>query len=359
MLNRRNFLSASSAVAVATLLPNQRVATAQTVESESAAQVVDPMSVVDPEFRQPLQAMEKTVGGMFDKVDDTTLIKISRERDEGPQHLAASPIVTEHLISRSPNNPPVKVFVTGDTAGASRPAILHIHGGGYIAGTAASSRAQIQDLARTLDCVAVTVDYRLAPETHFPGSLEDNYAALRWMNTNAKDLGIDVTRVAVKGESAGGGHAAALAIAARDRKEFSICLQVLCYPMLDDRTGSSRMPEPAFGHFIWTSRENRLGWTSLLGVPAGSAQVPANSVPARIQNFAGLPPAFIGVGGIDLFAPEDIDYAGRLLRAGVPTELSVVPGGYHGFDLFAPNASLSRQFTQAWNEAIRRAFQES
>ena len=129
--------------------------------------------------------------------------------------------------------------------------------------------------------------------------------------------------------------------------------------MLDDRTGSSRQLPAQFGKYVWTPQMNRYGWTALLGVPAGARSVPAGSVPARLANFAGLAPAFIGVGSIDLFAPEDIDYAQRLIAAAVPTEMSLVPGGFHAFDGVAPQASLSIQFNQDWNEAIRRAFAKS
>ena len=176
---------------------------------------------------------------------------------------------------------------------------------------------------------------------------------------NAKELGIDVKRIAIKGESAGGGHAAALAIAARDRGEYPICFQVLVYPMLDDRTGSTREVPAHLGHYLWTPASNRFGWTSLLGVPAGSAAVPPNSVPARVSNLKGLPPAFIGVGSIDLFVPEDIEYAQRLVAAGVAVELNVVPGAFHAFDGIAADASLSRQFAQAWREALHRAFTQT
>jgi acetyl esterase/lipase len=189
--------------------------------------------------------------------------------------------------------------------------------------------------------------------------MEDNYAALRWMNENAKQLGIDTSRIAVKGESAGGGHAAMLALEVRDRKEFTFCQQVLIYPMLDDRTGSTRNVPPYLGHYIWTPQSNRFGWTSLLGMPAGSKVVPPNSVPARVENLAGLPPAFIGVGSIDLFASEDVEYSRRLIEAGVPTELMVVSGGYHGFDIFCTDAPLSVQFKNASIEALRRAFASS
>jgi acetyl esterase/lipase len=243
----------------------------------------------------------------------------------------------------------------GDSPGASKPAILHIHGGGYVLLSGAITPDAVE-LVKKLDCVMVSVEYRLAPETHFPGSLEDNYAALRWMNENAKELGIDLARVAVKGESAGGGHAAMITLAVRERKEFKFCHQVLIYPELDDRTGSTRTLPPYLGHYVWTAESNQFAWTSLLGIPAGSTTVPSNSVPARVENLEGLPPAFIGVGSIDLFAPEDMEYSRRLLEAGVSTELMVVPGGYHGFDIFCPEAPLSVQFAGAWTQALQRAF---
>ena len=147
-----------------------------------------------------------------------------------------------------------------------------------------------------------------------------------------------------------------LAIAARDRKEYSIAFQVLIYPMLDDRTASTRAVPPEIGTFIWTRQSNVFGWTSLLGVPAGSAHVPNGSVPARVENLAGLPPAFIGVGTLDLFVDEDIEYGRRLINAGVPTELHVVPGAFHGFNLVVPAAPVSIRFDKYWVDALKRAF---
>ncbi len=170
------------------------------------------------------------------------------------------------------------------------------------------------------------------------------------------ELGVDRARIAIKGESAGSGHAAALAIIARDRGEIPLCFQVLVYPMLDDRTGSSVSVPPYLGRYVWTPESNRFGWTSLLGVPAGSAVVPPNSVPARVDNLAGLPPAWIGVGSIDLFARGDLEYARRLLLAGVSTEVNLVPGAFHAFDRGVPQAPLSLAFNQSWNAALTRAF---
>jgi acetyl esterase/lipase len=131
-------------------------------------------------------------------------------------------------------------------------------------------------------------------------------------------------------------------------------MQVMIYPMLDDRTGSSRTVAPHLGAFVWDAAANRFGWSSLLGVPAGSAAVPRGAVPARVENLHGLPPTFIAVGSIDLFVEEDIAYAQRLIQAGVPTELFIAPGGYHGFDIIVPEARISKRFKAAWNDALHR-----
>lgn len=130
----------------------------------------------------------------------------------------------------------------------------------------------------------------------------------------------------------------------------------MIYPVLDDRTGSTRPVPPGIGEFMWNAASNRFAWTSLLGVPAGSASVPLGSVPARVENIAGLPPAFISVGAIDLFVKEDIEYAGRLIAAGVPTELHVIPGAYHGYDLLVPQAAVSKRFAESWKVALSRAY---
>lgn len=257
----------------------------------------------------------------------------------------------------NPGEPPVTVYAIGAEAGhaAPRGAILFIHGGGLVAGNARDDLRRLQLLAGRLDCVIVTVQYRLAPATHFPGPLEDCYAALKWLYRNPATLGVDPARIVVMGESAGGGLAAMLTIAARDRGEVPVTFQALIYPMLDDRTGSSRPVGPDIGTLVWRPSDNRKGWTAFLGQPAGSTSVPAGSVPARVRDLAGLPPTFIGVGSIDLFAIEDITFAQRLVAAGVPVELLVVPGAFHGFQFIAPNAPVSRHFTATLDDALVRA----
>jgi acetyl esterase/lipase len=231
-----------------------------------------------------------------------------------------------------------------------------MHGGGYVGGSAKEYLGHVQSVAEALDCVIVTVEYRLAPETAYPGSLEDNYAALRWTYAHADEIGLDRARLAIMGESAGGGHAAALAVAARDRGEIPIVLQVLIYPMIDDRTGTTA-PVPAhIGSLVWTTESNRIGWTALLGHAPGGAHTPPEAAVARLADLSGLPPTFIAVGGLDLFVEEDLVYATRLINAGVPTELYVAPGAFHAFDLVAPDAAVSKAFTGATLGALRRAF---
>lgn len=244
------------------------------------------------------------------------------------------------------------LIIEPNDGGHHRPALLHMHGGGFIAGQAELYRS-LQEIAQTCACVVVSVDYRLAPAARYSESLEDNYAALRWLHSHAVELGVDSHRIAVGGESAGGGHAALLAIAARDRGEVPLLYQWLIYPMLDDRTGSSRAAPAHTGRCVWTAESNTAAWTAFLGVAAGSKDVPQNAVPARVAHLAGLPPTFIGTGALDLFVQENIEYAARLSAAGVPVELHLIPGGYHGFDVIAPEAQVSQRFTKNWLAALR------
>jgi triacylglycerol lipase len=211
-------------------------------------------------------------------------------------------------------------------------------------------------LAHDLQCVIVSVDYRLAPEVRYPGAVEDCYAALLWVHRQADALSIDPDRIAMGGDSAGGGLAAALAIVARDRAEVSVVLQLLVYPMLDDRTGSSGSVSPYAGEFVWDKGSNVFAWQSYLGATPGGDNTPKYAAPARVPDLSGLPPAFVIVGQLDLFVDEDIDYARRLIAAGVPTQLQVYPGAFHGFDL-AAGARIADSFRQMVRTILRRAFE--
>jgi acetyl esterase/lipase len=236
---------------------------------------------------------------------------------------------------------------------ASLPCIFHIHGGGYVTGSTAALEPIHRSLSVKANCCIVSVDYRLAPETRFPGAIEDCYAALSWLFKQAGELGVDSARIGVMGESAGGGLAAALALLARDRREHSLAFQHLIYPMLDDRTCVAKNPHLFAGEFLWTAHNNAFGWSALLGAAPGSANVSPYAAAARADDLSGLPPTFISTGALDLFLEEDMEYARRLMRQGVPVELHVYPGAYHAFD-FLTNARIAAAARRDSLAALRR-----
>jgi acetyl esterase/lipase len=350
-LTRRDFAIRTAGFGLAMeLAPTATLAEAeQASRSETSPAIADPYSLVDPELLPALK--------QFPAYDlSAEMVAKFRQIPGMPPLPAPRPQPVERHIPGPPGAPEVRLWVVDPAPlEKSKPLLLHMHGGGFMM-TDPLLMPQLQGIATDCHCVVVSVDYRLAPETRYPGSLQDNYAALKWVHAHSEELGIDRSRIAVGGESAGGGHAASLAIHARDRNEVPIIFQLLIYPQLDDRTGSSHPAPPAIGHFMWTPSANRLAWSSLLGVPAASSKVPVSAVPARVASVAGLPPAWIGVGSIDLFVEEDMEYARRLVHAGVATELSVVRGAFHGFDLLVPDAEASQQFSAGWKTALRKAF---
>jgi acetyl esterase/lipase len=337
---------------LATLSTNASAQSATALLSAPAA--VDPLASVDPELRPAAQQLQAMIAS-FPPFTESLLPKL-RSRQQGPETTRLPDVpVAERRIAGPAGAPDLTLYVVNAKAGGSRPGILHTHGGGYILGTARSDVRNLQELAKATNCVIVSVEYRLAPETRVSGSVEDNYAGLLWMHAHAAELGVDPSRIAVMGESAGGGHAALLALAARDRREVPIVFQMLVYPMLDDRTGSSRAVAPHIGTIGWRAAENRFGWHAFLGQAPGGPNVPRSAVPARVADLRGLPPTFIGVGSIDLFVDEDIEYARRLIASGVPTELLVVPGAFHGFDSTAGENRRRQavQPSQDWRAATR------
>jgi acetyl esterase/lipase len=267
--------------------------------------------------------------------------------------------VSERFIPGPEGAPDVRVLVYLTTSEQGPfPALLWIHGGGYIMGSADAEDLMVKSMVSAIGCVAVSVDYRLAPETPHPGPVEDCYAALKWLSTHISELGVDPKRIAVGGSSAGGGLAAALALLVRDRGEVSLVFQCLLAPMLDDRTCTLANPHPYTGEFIWTPEANRFGWTSLLGQEPGGPDISPYAAAARAEHLEGLPPTFLNVGTLDLFLEEDLEYARRLMRAGVPTELHVYPGAYHGFRMVA-DAQVTQAAVRDQLAALKRAFDSS
>ncbi len=266
---------------------------------------------------------------------------------------------TEQRIPGPQDAPDVRVLVyRPKNVSTAVPALLWIHGGGYVLGDADQAGPQLKMIVSTLGCAAVAVDYRLAPETPHPGPVEDCYAALKWLYTNASGLSVDATRIAIGGDSAGGGLAAGLALLTRDRGEVPLVFELLIYPMLDDRTVTAADPHPYTGEYIWTADSNRFGWTALLGQELGGPNVSPYAAAARAEKLEGLPPTYISVGTLDLFLEEDIEYARRLMRAGVPTELHVYPGAFHGFPM-AANAKVTQAHTRDYLNALAQAFSKS
>ncbi|GAW41118.1 Carboxylesterase NlhH [Brevundimonas sp. SH203] len=351
-MNRRSFaFGLAGAGVAATALAGWGEAAFAAGQPATAADPI--LSRVDPELREgAIKILERPLPAWTEE----SLAALRAFPPMNPQPSSSPATVERRTAPGRRGQPDVGFELIGAKPSATlRPAIVHIHGGGFILGRVSDTTVMCQDLATEFDCVVANVDYRLSPETRFPGPMEDCYAVLAWVHANAEALGVDPARVAVMGESAGGGLAAMVAIASRDRGDAPLCYQVLIYPMLDDRTGSTMRVPPFIGTIGWNEAGNRFGWSCLLGLEAGSAVVPYGAVPARLDTVAGLAPAFIGVGGLDLFVNEDIDYARRLVQAGVPVQLHVTPGAYHGFDFIAPQARVSRDFAAAWKSGLRAA----
>jgi acetyl esterase/lipase len=231
----------------------------------------------------------------------------------------------------------VALSVLRPVESAAEPPVLYwMHGGGMVIGNRHMDDARLIEWCRQLGCVCVSVEYRLAPEAPYPKPLDDCEAGLRFIVEHAHELRIDPQRVGVGGRSAGGALAAGLALRLRESADVPVAFQYLEYPMLDDRglTASSQLVESP----VWTRESNEFGWRSYLGRRFGTHDVPTDAAPARATELSGLPATFIGVGTVDCLRDEAIDFAARLCRAAVPTELHVYAGAVHGFDMFADTA---------------------
>lgn len=265
---------------------------------------------------------------------------------------------TDAVIARPDGSPgvPVRWYRPVDSEGPL-PSLLWLHGGAYIMGTLDENDDRLDRLVRETGCAVVSVDWRLAPEHPYPAGLDDAELVWRAMTDRAAALGLDPARLAVGGASAGAGLAAALCLRLRERGLAQPILQLLIYPMLDDReiTASIKAIEDP-GHWgLWHLRANRLVWAAYLAGLDG-ADVPPTAAPARAEDLSRLAPAFIGVGDVDAFVDEDVDFAMRLLADGVPTELHVYPGVIHGGFGAPPRTPRTVQFLRDVYDALKAAF---
>ena len=310
---------------------------------------------LDPELAAPLDTFLHLTGGGLN-LHDIPATRRTMDELAAAQMAKVPPITGITTADRQVPGPDGEVFVRiyqPEERPDTLPALLWIHGGGYVLGSVERDDLLATHLAKVAQCVVVSVEYRLAPEHPFPAPVEDCYAALKWLATHTDELGVEPSRIAIGGASAGGGLAAGLALLTRDRGEVELAFQLLIYPMIDDRNvspASETQPDT----FVWTRENNRMGWHAYLGREPGGADVSPYAAAARASDLTGLAPAYIPVGDLDLFLDENIEYAQRLLAAGVPTELHVYPGGYHGFNGFAPGAEIAQRFNNERDEALKR-----
>ncbi|WP_176593348.1 alpha/beta hydrolase [Sphingobium sp. EM0848] len=307
------------------------------------------MSEVDPELLPLVERMPTRPFAVETLAEDRETMRALwaayvRPTDDGVKR-------TERFIPGPDGALRVVIFEPEVRAGVT-PAMLFIHGGGFVGGTADNGEPFNRRIVAELGIVIVSVDYRLAPETRYPGAIEDCYAALLWMVREAGTLGIDPRRIAVEGVSAGGALAAALALMVRDRGEVSLAFQSLIYPMLDDRSAKAA-PDGVTGKIGWFWESNAFGWTSLLGADVvGGSDVSPYASPARATDLAGLPPTYIGAAALDMLVFQNLDYAKRLIAVGVSTQVEVYPGAFHGFDV--GTSTIAENFKKSRLAALKR-----
>ncbi len=317
-----------------------------------------PRTAARPEFDPELKAGLAIVGGVFPPTITPDLIPFMRRS-------YASPPLDEILAGRDVSHAEypivghagdsIMVSVLRSThATGPRPAVVYAHSGGLMFGDRFNALALNLEWVERLGAVLVSPEYRLAPEFADPYAREDVYATLEWTVSNAARLGVDPARVVVAGASAGGGLAAGLALAARDRGGPALRGQLLVYPMLDDRgiTISTRQFD---GVGVWDRISNETGWAAILGDAYGSDQVSPYLAPSRATDLSGLPATYLDVGSAEIFRDEVVDYATRLWQAGGDAELHVWTGGFHAFDIFAPHTALAQGMLRtrfAWVEKL-------
>jgi len=256
-------------------------------------------------------------------------------------------------IERAQTSEGVKLRIYSPAGQKTRAAMLYIHGGGMMIGSPAMDDALLATTAAELDIVIVSPDYRLAPEHPYPAPMDDCHSAWKWIQDNLPSRGIDGKRIAIGGESAGGGLAAGLVLRLHDEGGSQPVAQWLFCPMLDDRTALDRSLDD-LDHYVWNNKMNLVGWRSYLGNSFGTDQVSAYAAPARRTEFKGLPKAWIGVGDVELFFDENKAYAGKLGATGVACQLDIVAGAPHAFEGLAPDSDLAKDYltkAKSWLKA--------
>lgn len=314
---------------------------------------MSPRDLIDPEMRGPLDQLLEALPGGFNAIPDIVQRRATLAQLLTATKAPPNPNVTfsDRAVPGPDGAPDITVRIYRPlSASGTLPGIYYIHGGGMILGNVEGEDWAASTICEQVNAVVVSVEYRLAPEHPHPAPVQDCYAGLTWMAGNAAELGIDSARLAIYGASAGGGLTIATAMMARDRGYPAVRFQMPIYPMIDDRNETPSSYEIA-DVGVWDRAGNIEAWQWYLG----DSKADDYAAPARAENLAGLPPAFLDVGTVDLFRDEDIAFASRLMQAGVPTELHVSPGAYHAAETLAPEAALSRRIWERRLDALRRA----
>ncbi|MCX4766900.1 alpha/beta hydrolase [Streptomyces sp. NBC_01275] len=323
---------------------------------------VPPPPPFDPELAAALELIKDMISPAMTPEDIETVrqgpgIAMSAAQD---MTLDGAFEIEDRTVPGPEGAPDISLLICRPTSPAParpRPVVYHVHGGGMVLGNNRVGTIGALAWAKELDLVVVSVEYRLAPEHPYPAPVEDVYAGLLWTAEHAEELGADPERIVIAGASAGGGLSAALALLLRDRKGPQALGQLLMCPMLDDRNDTPSSHQMA-GLGIWDRTANDTGWGALLGADRGGPDVSPYAAPARAEDLSGLPPAFLDVGSAETFRDEVVTYASRIWQAGGVAELHVWPGGFHGFEGFAPQARISRSAGAAQLDWLRRLLAE-
>jgi acetyl esterase/lipase len=299
----------------------------------------------DPELAVFLQDLSQMLPGSVtpELIPSMRLSQILTRLSDDDLRRGGAIEFAEHRVPGPAGAPEISLLVCRPAGlSTATAAVYYIHGGGMVMGSNRTGIGVMLDWIEQTGIAVVSVEYRLAPEHPHPAPVEDCYAGLAWTADHAAELGIDAQRLLVGGASAGGGLAAAVALMARDRGGPALIGQVLACPMLDDRNQTPSSYE-LDGEAVWDRTSNFTGWRALLGDAQGGPDVSPYAAPARATELSALPPAYLDVGSVETFRDEVIDYATRIWQAGGSAELHVWSGGFHGFELFAPQAALSAE----------------
>ncbi|NUU62985.1 alpha/beta hydrolase [Paenibacillus agri] len=283
-------------------------------------------------------------------------LELSRSYLTGPPIEKSEHVhTTSRMIPSVAGEMLVKIYEPAQRTGAKLPALLWIHGGGYVMGHPDMDDALCERFVQAAKCVVVSVDYRLAPEHPYPAAIDDCYTALTWMTDEAELLGIDLDRVAIAGASGGGGLTAALALMARDKGGPALIFQMPLYPMIDDRNITASSHEITADNATWNRTNNLTAWNMYQGNRTEDSGLSPYAVPSRAESLAGLPPTYTCVGQLDLFRDETIEYVTRLAQAGVDVEFHLYPGTFHSFEVMVPQAEISQRVSNSYVDALARA----